>query len=172
MGTWDQVIEPSVEALTAVPLFARGKFVLLRLCNALLRRLSKTRDTEFCGRVLLFLAAACVLSCTIVTLSLVVRRRFRRRRCGCRRHRGRCRRRRCRGRRRRATPRKSVRDATTTAPPDRDQPLSMPPTARDVLDGGRAPGRSYPLSERSAVNVGGKVHSSNVTDFEDEVRSK
>ena len=35
----------------------RGKaLVLLRLCNELLRRLSKTKDTSFCGRILQFLA--------------------------------------------------------------------------------------------------------------------
>lgn len=35
----------------------RAKTALLRLCNTLLRRLSKMHDTEFSGRVLLFLAS-------------------------------------------------------------------------------------------------------------------
>lgn len=35
----------------------RGKgLVLLRMCNILLRRLSKETDTEFCGCILMFLA--------------------------------------------------------------------------------------------------------------------
>jgi hypothetical protein len=44
------------------PLFAKGKLVLLRLCNGVLRRLSKSLDSEWCGRVLLFLTAAFPLS--------------------------------------------------------------------------------------------------------------
>jgi hypothetical protein len=43
-------------------LFVKGKLVLLRVCNGLLRRLSKTLDTEWCGRVLMFLTAAYPLS--------------------------------------------------------------------------------------------------------------
>ena len=43
-------------------LFARGKLPLLRLCNGLLKRLSKTLDTEWCGSVLMFLTAAYPLS--------------------------------------------------------------------------------------------------------------
>lgn len=35
----------------------RGKaLVLLRLCNEMLRRLSKETNTVFCGRILMFLA--------------------------------------------------------------------------------------------------------------------
>ena len=35
----------------------RGKaLIILRLCNELLRRLSKTKNTSFCGRILQFLA--------------------------------------------------------------------------------------------------------------------
>ncbi|KAG2279530.1 hypothetical protein Bca52824_050750 [Brassica carinata] len=37
-------------------LFARGKLVMLRTCNQLLRRLSKANDVVFCGRILMFLA--------------------------------------------------------------------------------------------------------------------
>lgn len=33
-----------------------GKFTMLKTCNSLLRKLSKSYDTEFCGRILLFLA--------------------------------------------------------------------------------------------------------------------
>lgn len=36
--------------------FASGKNNLLRICNDLLRRLSRTQNTVFCGRILLFLA--------------------------------------------------------------------------------------------------------------------
>lgn len=36
----------------------KAKFCLLRMANALLRRLSKTQNTEFCGRVLGFLSHA------------------------------------------------------------------------------------------------------------------
>ncbi|CAA6655780.1 unnamed protein product [Spirodela intermedia] len=37
-------------------LFGRGKLVMLRTCNQLLRRLSKANDVVFCGRILMFLA--------------------------------------------------------------------------------------------------------------------
>ncbi|KAG5539248.1 hypothetical protein RHGRI_019716 [Rhododendron griersonianum] len=37
-------------------LFARGKLVMLRTCNQLLRRLSKANDVVFCGRIIMFLA--------------------------------------------------------------------------------------------------------------------
>eukprot|EP00941_MAST-03F_sp_MAST-3F-sp1_P000576 g576.t1 len=40
----------------------KSKLALLRLSNALLRRFSKTNDTEFVGRVLMFLAYICPLS--------------------------------------------------------------------------------------------------------------
>lgn len=59
---WD-LLEQSREPLTGVPaLFNKGKLVLLRLCNGLVRRLSKSQDTEWCGRVLMFLTAAYPLS--------------------------------------------------------------------------------------------------------------
>lgn len=59
---WWAQVERSCDALTHASLFQRGKFVLLRLCNSLLRRLSRTRHAELCGRVLLFLAAAWPIS--------------------------------------------------------------------------------------------------------------
>jgi hypothetical protein len=37
-------------------LFGRGKLVMLRTCNQLLRCLSKANDVVFCGRILMFLA--------------------------------------------------------------------------------------------------------------------
>ena len=43
-------------------MFQRSKLVLLRMCNEVLRRLSKASNTEFCGRVLVFLATAFPLS--------------------------------------------------------------------------------------------------------------
>lgn len=59
---WD-LLESCREDLTEVPgLFSRGKLVLLRLCNSLVRRLSKAQDTEWCGRILMFLTAAYPLS--------------------------------------------------------------------------------------------------------------
>ena len=47
------VIESLVDALTVPELFAKGKFVILRTCNALLRRLSKTCHTEVALSVVL-----------------------------------------------------------------------------------------------------------------------
>ena len=35
---------------------------LLRICNSLQRRLSRTQDTVFCGRILMFLASVTPLS--------------------------------------------------------------------------------------------------------------
>lgn len=49
-------IESKQEILGKLELFARGKLVMLRTCNQLLRRLSKANDVVFCGRILMFLA--------------------------------------------------------------------------------------------------------------------
>lgn len=49
-------IEGKQETLGKLELFNRGKLVMLRTCNQLLRRLSKTNDVVFCGRILMFLA--------------------------------------------------------------------------------------------------------------------
>ncbi|XP_062093131.1 THO complex subunit 1 isoform X2 [Humulus lupulus] len=49
-------IESKQDVLGKVELFARGKLVMLRTCNQLLRRLSKATDVVFCGRILMFLA--------------------------------------------------------------------------------------------------------------------
>ena len=50
-------LESRVERLTAGMESGKGKaLVLLRLCNELLRRLSKAEDTIFCGRILIFLS--------------------------------------------------------------------------------------------------------------------
>lgn len=40
----------------------RGKLVLLRMCNSLLKKLSKSCNTAFCGRVLMFLTAILPIS--------------------------------------------------------------------------------------------------------------
>jgi len=48
--------------LAVAGLWARGKLILLRTCNNLLRRLSRALHTVFCGRVLLLLAALFPLS--------------------------------------------------------------------------------------------------------------
>ncbi|KAI9111289.1 hypothetical protein K1719_017701 [Acacia pycnantha] len=49
-------IESKQDILGKQELFARGKLVMLRTCNQLLRRLSKASDVVFCGRILTFLA--------------------------------------------------------------------------------------------------------------------
>lgn len=49
-------IESKQDILGKQELFARGKLVMLRTCNQLLRRLSKASDVVFCGRILMFLA--------------------------------------------------------------------------------------------------------------------
>ncbi|KAJ0233915.1 THO complex subunit 1 [Hirschfeldia incana] len=49
-------IESQQDILGKQELFARGKLVMLRTCNQLLRRLSKANDVVFCGRILMFLA--------------------------------------------------------------------------------------------------------------------
>eukprot|EP00246_Nothoceros_aenigmaticus_P008090 TRINITY_DN22580_c0_g1_i1.p1 TRINITY_DN22580_c0_g1~~TRINITY_DN22580_c0_g1_i1.p1 ORF type:complete len:631 (+),score=143.69 TRINITY_DN22580_c0_g1_i1:416-2308(+) len=49
-------IESKQETLGKAELFGRGKLVMLRTCNQLLRRLSKSNDVVFCGRILMFLA--------------------------------------------------------------------------------------------------------------------
>ncbi|BBN68730.1 nuclear matrix protein-related protein, partial [Prunus dulcis] len=50
-------IESKQDILGKPELFARGKLVMLRTCNQLLRRLSKVaNDVVFCGRILMFLA--------------------------------------------------------------------------------------------------------------------
>ncbi|XP_071697560.1 THO complex subunit 1-like isoform X2 [Rutidosis leptorrhynchoides] len=49
-------IESKQDILGKQELFARGKLVMLRTCNQLLRRLSKANDVVFCGRIIMFLA--------------------------------------------------------------------------------------------------------------------
>ncbi|GMH30510.1 hypothetical protein Nepgr_032353 [Nepenthes gracilis] len=49
-------IEGKQDILGKQELFARGKLVMLRTCNQLLRRLSKANDVVFCGRIIMFLA--------------------------------------------------------------------------------------------------------------------
>ncbi|KAJ3682309.1 hypothetical protein LUZ60_014882 [Juncus effusus] len=49
-------IESKQDILGKQELFGRGKLVMLRTCNQLLRRLSKSNDVVFCGRILMFLA--------------------------------------------------------------------------------------------------------------------
>lgn len=50
-------LESRVERLTVGMESGKGKaLILLRLCNELLRRLSKAEDTIFCGRILIFLS--------------------------------------------------------------------------------------------------------------------
>ena len=49
-------VEENVVVWTAEPFFGTGKNHLLRMCNDILRRLSKSQNTVFCGRIQLFLA--------------------------------------------------------------------------------------------------------------------
>ncbi|KAM3317024.1 hypothetical protein ACQJBY_034920 [Aegilops geniculata] len=49
-------IESKQDVLGKQELFGRGKLVMLRTCNQLLRRLSKSNDVVFCGRIIMFLA--------------------------------------------------------------------------------------------------------------------
>ncbi|GBG87433.1 hypothetical protein CBR_g45491 [Chara braunii] len=49
-------IESQQEVLGKTELHTRGKLVMLRTCNQLLRRLSKANDNVFCGRIIMFLA--------------------------------------------------------------------------------------------------------------------
>ncbi|CUS10902.1 unnamed protein product [Tuber aestivum] len=50
-------LESRIDRVTAGVEGGKGKaLVLLRLCNELLKRLSKTEDTIFCGRILIFLS--------------------------------------------------------------------------------------------------------------------
>ncbi|XP_042499695.1 THO complex subunit 1 [Macadamia integrifolia] len=49
-------IESQQDILGKQELFGRGKLVMLRTCNQLLRRLSKANDVVFCGRIIMFLA--------------------------------------------------------------------------------------------------------------------
>eukprot|EP00850_Spirogloea_muscicola_P001667 SM000006S19432 [mRNA] locus=s6:733374:739060:+ [translate_table: standard] len=48
-------IESKQDTLGKEHLSSRGKLLMLRTCNLLLRRLSKTYDVVFCGRILMFL---------------------------------------------------------------------------------------------------------------------
>ena len=54
---WD-LVESSIEQLTDSESFNSGRFIILKACNTLLRRLSKSCNPELCGRVLQFLSAA------------------------------------------------------------------------------------------------------------------
>ena len=49
-------VERNVSTWTSEPFFSAGKNHLLRMCNDILRRLSKSQNTIFCGRIQLFLA--------------------------------------------------------------------------------------------------------------------
>lgn len=49
-------VEEHVQTWTSEPFFSTGKNHLLRMCNDILRRLSKSQNTVFCGRIQLFLA--------------------------------------------------------------------------------------------------------------------
>ncbi|OUM63683.1 hypothetical protein PIROE2DRAFT_43250, partial [Piromyces sp. E2] len=51
-------LEERVDRLTVNMLPTKGKgLILLRFCNELLRRVSKTENTVLCGKILMFLAS-------------------------------------------------------------------------------------------------------------------
>nr|CDS25479.1 UDP galactose 4 epimerase [Hymenolepis microstoma] len=52
-----QFLEDTIKALKDASLFGSGRNILLRMCNDLLRRLSKSQNTVFCGRIQLFLTS-------------------------------------------------------------------------------------------------------------------
>ncbi|XP_014258510.1 THO complex subunit 1 [Cimex lectularius] len=51
-----EFVEKRVSLWKSQPFFTPCKNNILRMCNDLLRRLSKAQNTDFCGRILLFLA--------------------------------------------------------------------------------------------------------------------
>uniref|UniRef100_S4RFN5 Uncharacterized protein n=1 Tax=Petromyzon marinus TaxID=7757 RepID=S4RFN5_PETMA len=55
-------VEQNVGTWKASTFYSAGKNYLLRMCNDLLRRLSKSQNTVFCGRIQLFLARLFPLS--------------------------------------------------------------------------------------------------------------
>merc|ERR1719334_1463336 len=55
-------IESKVSVWKVPAFYTAGKNSLLRMCNDLLRRLSQSRNTVFCGRIQLFLARLFPLS--------------------------------------------------------------------------------------------------------------
>lgn len=61
-GLFDLVEARRAELQALVLRSSNAKLVLLRTCNDLLRRLSKTKNTNFCGRILMLLAYTLPLS--------------------------------------------------------------------------------------------------------------
>ena len=57
-----EFVESQVSTWTKQDFYSSGKILLLRMCNDLLRRLSATQNTVFCGRIQLFLARLFPLS--------------------------------------------------------------------------------------------------------------
>uniref|UniRef100_A0A9J8DCN1 THO complex 1 n=2 Tax=Cyprinus carpio TaxID=7962 RepID=A0A9J8DCN1_CYPCA len=55
-------VEENVSTWKSTTFYSAGKNYLLRMCNDLLRRLSKSQNTVFCGRIQLFLARLFPLS--------------------------------------------------------------------------------------------------------------
>jgi THO complex subunit 1 len=53
---WD-LVEKYISILHKTAFFAKGQLLALKICNAVLKKLSKSRDTEFCGRILMLLSA-------------------------------------------------------------------------------------------------------------------
>ncbi|CAN0147264.1 unnamed protein product [Pylaiella littoralis] len=56
---WSKWVEPNAARLTKLLLTKpAGRYTLIRLCNKLAQRMSKTHDSSFCGQIHLFLAEA------------------------------------------------------------------------------------------------------------------
>lgn len=55
-NVWQTVVLPMTPLLTNTVIFEKGHSYLLRSCNRLLRKLSRSIHTELCGKVLIFLA--------------------------------------------------------------------------------------------------------------------
>lgn len=55
-NAWQTVVIPMTPLLTNTVIFDKGHSYLLRSCNRLLRKLSRSIHTELCGKVLIFLA--------------------------------------------------------------------------------------------------------------------
>lgn len=54
--TW-KIVKSLTSKLSSESYFQKGKLQLLKICNALLKKLSKAIHTEFCGQVLMFLTS-------------------------------------------------------------------------------------------------------------------
>ncbi|CAN0577618.1 unnamed protein product, partial [Ectocarpus sp. 12 AP-2014] len=52
---WSAWVEPNSERLSRLVPVNNGRYPLIRLCNKLAQRMSKTHDSSLCGQVGVFL---------------------------------------------------------------------------------------------------------------------